>query len=1033
MSESVLPETLEERLIRQFYDWERWGRGWTVWPEPVDLEPPFHPFFGHYLPREAGPPLDDARKPTFLSNLSDRFVGLFRSPESPPETTASEQEERLPYVFQDETDLTTFQVTLPPETKVTSDASEQFLLSLGQLRRPVSFEVVGTGESVVVLLVCSKPDRFHLRGQMEAYFPDALISERTGYLESLWGASGNKSGAVVDFGLSNEFMRPLRFFDRFDPDPLSGIIGSMTDLGKDETAVFQVLFSPTVNRWAESIMRSVTDGDGGHFFVDDRAMVSLAGTKISSPLFAAVVRVGAESPKLRRAWRIVEALSRGLRQFADPQGNELLPLKNSGYDNLQHSEDLLLRRSRRCGMLLNCEELVSLVHLPSASVRSAKLKREDRKTKAAPTLAFGYKLALGENIHAGKSAKVTLGPESRVRHTYVIGASGTGKSTLLLNMIVQDIENGEGLAVLDPHGDLIDQVLGYIPESRHADVLLFDPSDEEYPVGFNILHAHSDLERNLLSSDLVAIFRRLSTSWGDQMNSVFANAIIAFLDSSEGGTLAELRRFLVDADFRRSFLPTLNDPEIVYYWQKEFSLLSGRPQAPLLTRLDTFLRPKIIRHMVCQKENRLDLAAMMNGGKIVLAKLTQGAIGEENSYLLGSLLVSKIHQMAMSRQQMEAASRRNFYLYIDEFHNFATPSMSAILSGARKYRLGLVLAHQELRQLAAKDPDVASAVIANPYTRICFRLGDADARKLAEGFSFFDAKDLQNLGIGEAICRIERGDYDFNLKTTPLPAVDSATAATRRERIVTLSRERYATARETVEAQLLSARPAILKKEPKASPEPPQPQKPPAERAAPVVPVVPLEPLAEPAPIPKPKPQKRTASELGGHGGPQHKYLQELIKRWAEDKGYRATIEKAILDGLGSVDVALESDERSIACEIGMTTSLEHEIGNLQKCLAAGFDYAVMVSTNKRMISKAASFLEQLGEQDSARVRLFAPEELFSFIAQLEASAEPKEEVVKGYKVKVRFKALGDAEEKARKQAIAQTVAQAMRRMKPKM
>jgi hypothetical protein len=189
-------------------------------------------------------------------------------------------------------------------------------------------------------------------------------------------------------------------------------------------------------------------------------------------------------------------------------------------------------------------------------------------------------------------------------------------------------------------------------------------------------------------------------------------------------------------------LKTVQDPEIVYYWEKSFPLLVGKPQGPILTRLDTFLRPKLIRYMVAQKENSFDLGGVMNEGKIFLAKLAQGAIGEENAYLLGTLLVSKFQQLAMSRQEIAAALRRNFYLYIDEFHNFVTPSMASILSGARKYRLGLILAHQEFQQLVSRDADVASAVIANPYTRICFRLGDYDAKKLADGFSHFEAKDL---------------------------------------------------------------------------------------------------------------------------------------------------------------------------------------------------------------------------------------------------------------------------------------------------
>ena len=179
-----------------------------------------------------------------------------------------------------------------------------------------------------------------------------------------------------------------------------------------------------------------------------------------------------------------------------------------------------------------------------------------------------------ENDHAGKTVRVTQSPEQRVRHTYLIGASGTGKSTLLLNMIVQDIQNGEGLAVLDPHGDLIDQILTHVPKERIDDIVLLDPSDEEYPVGFNILSAHSELERNLLASDLVSVFRRLSTSWGDQMTAVLGNAILAFLESSEGGTLADLRKFLVEAEFRNRFLETVRDQEVIYYWRKEFPFAS---------------------------------------------------------------------------------------------------------------------------------------------------------------------------------------------------------------------------------------------------------------------------------------------------------------------------------------------------------------------------------------------------------------------------------------------------------------------------
>jgi hypothetical protein len=263
-----------------------------------------------------------------------------------------------------------------------------------------------------------------------------------------------------------------------------------------------------------------------------------------------------------------------------------------------------------------------------------------------------------------------------------------------------------------------------------------------------------------------------------------------------------LRRFLLDTSYRNDFLKTVGDPEVLYYWQKAFTQLTGNKSiGPVITRLDSFLSPKLIRYMVSQRVNRLDFAKIMDGGKILLAKLPQGQIGRENAYLVGSLLVSKFQQAAMSRQRQSEKERRFFSLYVDEFHHFITPSMGEILSGARKYRLGLVLAHQELRQLE-RDSEVASAVLSNPYTRILFRVGDADAKKLGEGISFFCSEDIQNLGVAEAICRVERSDFDFNLSVPPLDAPDVAKGVEMRARVIATSREKFSTPRNEVEAIL---------------------------------------------------------------------------------------------------------------------------------------------------------------------------------------------------------------------------------------
>jgi hypothetical protein len=352
-----------------------------------------------------------------------------------------------------------------------------------------------------------------------------------------------------------------------------------------------------------------------------------------------------------------------------------------------------------------------------------------------------------------------------------------------------------------------------------------DPSDVGFPIGFNILQAHSEQEKNLLASDLVSVFRRLSTSWGDQMNTVLQNAILVFLESNRGGTLLDLQRFLLDSAFQAEFLQTVQDPLLVDFWEKVFPKLpGGRSVAPVLTRLQDFFNRKPLRNMVSQRDNKLDFAEIMDNRKIFLAKLSEGLCGEENSYLLGTLLVSKFQQLAMSRQAQAASARRDFWLYVDEFDHFITPSMAQILNGARKYRLGLTLAHQQLHQLQS-DPKVASAVMTQPCTRIVFRVGDDDAKKLGEGFSFFDAKSLTTLEKFHAIVCVERSDFDFNLALRKPEFLEDA--AERKEAVIAASRAKYASPRAHVEAALLaSLRGEGKKPEPPESGEPPAPKPP---------------------------------------------------------------------------------------------------------------------------------------------------------------------------------------------------------------
>lgn len=1027
------PTSIEDQIAEHFYEWELRGRGWQVWDEPVEPEPPFTPFFGHFI--NDAPAVDDGRTHTRLSGLIDWLHRKLGPGGSSAPTEHNEPEEVGPSEWNGSDDVTELQLSVPASLLVTPDAAEQFLIGLSSCRRLPAFEVVGTRDAIHIQLACDGADVEQVRAQVESRFPEVVITPRSGFLERHWADASDNDGetAVVEFGLGREFMLPLAVPRSFTVDPLIGLAAALSGVDDGEVGLLQVLFRPVRHRWAESILRSVTLPDGSPLFTGFRDFIGQAKAKVSRPLYAAVLRVACRSRWGDRAWELAKHLVAALAPLDNPEGNELIPLENDGYDEDEHERDVLLRRSRRGGMLLSSEELASLVHLPSASVRTPKLRQRLARTKAAPSIVLNQSLALGENQHAGETRRVTLSPDQRVKHTHVIGASGTGKSTLLLNLIIQDMRRGDGVAVLDPHGDLIDTVIRHVPPERAGDVVLFDPGDEEFPVGFNILSAHSATEKNLLASDLVSVFRRLSSSWGDQMTAVLGNAILAFLESSTGGTLADLRRFLVEPAYRKEFLATVQDPEVVYYWTKEFSLLTGRPQGPVLTRLDTFLRPKPIRHMVAQRRSRLDFVEIMDGRRIFLARLSHGAIGEENAHLLGALLVSKFHQMALGRQRLQESERSYFWMYVDEFQNFATPSMAALLSGVRKYRLGLILAHQELHQLEAKAPDVASALLSNAYTRVCFRVGDQDARKLENGFSSFEAADLQNLGTGEAVARAERAEFDFNVRTLPLPAVDETTAAAVQQRIVSLSRQKYAARRVDVEAELLKAR---------GDPSVEEPQK--KTRSELVSAPVPIQfevvgvevdntpsqpPLSELKPVMRPpKPMVSEPRPLG-RGGSEHVYLQQLIKQYAEGLGYKAGIEENVLGGRG-VDVALRKGEVTIACEICITTDDAHELGNVRKCLEAGYQHVVAVSPDARRLMKLRRLIKRdLNEGELARVHFFAPPDLFAFIQEIEVQQLSREQEVRGYKIKTNYKSLDADDGRDRRHAMTDTVARAMKRI----
>lgn len=990
-----------EHATAEFYAWEKHGRGTALACVPIQLEPDFKPFFFHSRPPHTH--VDDSHRPTLLSRIASALNGKPKPPINAPA-------ERFPLEFfpDDGADsIAVLRLTFPGHGPLHSQTLERFLTLIGEYVGWLGFEILATERQICFQFSCDATAAPFIRQQLNVHFPtvqvewlgeDGLIVEH-GYL------------VPVDFGLEQEFMRPIATYGKDALDPLRGIFGVIEHLSQGEGVIIQTLFAKTVNSWSESILRAVTDNAGEPFFIDAPEMLPLAKEKVQQPLFAATLRILVQGSDTAAVQRIAQQLALVLMHVSSSAHNALMVLPDTSYSLDDRVADIVLRQSHRAGMLLNVSELSTFVRFPSEQLHSKKLQRLTTKTKAAPASVRGSGVLLGTNEHQGSTVEVRLDDEARYKHVHLLGSTGTGKSTLLMQLALQDIAAGRGAMVLDPHGDLIDGILCRIPKMRKDDIILIDPSNIAVPIGLNILAHDGGAQPDVLAADIVAVFRRLSTSWGDQMNSVLSNAILAFLENTRQGTLIDLRRFLIEKPFRDRWLSTATDPAISYYWRHEYPLLKTSSIGPILTRLDAFLRPKQVRYMVAQ-EKMLNFTEIMNRKQVVLAKLSQGLIGAENSYLLGTFLVSKLHQAALGQQAVPAAERADYFLFIDEFQHYATPSMAAMLSGVRKYKLSMTLAHQDLQQLQRYDAELAHSVLTNTYTRICFRLGDTDAKRVQDGYTTFVATDFMNLPTGEAIARVGTSEHDFNLTTQLLsPSTDTETAGY----ITATSPQRYGTPRDVVEAYIAAHLPPHEAS--RVTPEPPQP-----EPAPPEPPPVkqPTEEVPSPAAAAAPLDDSVITRRAAQYEQSLHRKMQLLVKSIAEECGYTATIEAALQDGAGKVDVSLEKVGRRIACEISVTTPATWEAHNVEKCLRNGYQQVICCAPDAKLLQQLKrKLLPLLDTSMQAQVLFAEPAQLHAVLAPASAPQEPQ--TVKGRRIHVDYKDLSP-EEIAQRQSIIKRI-----------
>lgn len=560
---------------------------------------------------------------------------------------------------------------------------------------------------------------------------------------------------------------------------------------------------------------------------DKESEISAAVAKVAKHLFEVTIRIcylpTTPDTSDEEAVIKVREIAGSFKQFDVPYINsfaeeEVLEGKeafHAAQSRLQHGD-----------MVLNTEELATLYHLPHMSVatpnmqwvRSRKLEpplnlpipTNDGATPSSDPSAASNPSAitmLGATNFRGIRREFGIKQIDRRRHMYVIGKTGQGKSTLLENMIYSDIQAGKGVAVIDPHGDLAEKVLDFVPSHRTNDVILFDPSDMDFPVAFNMLENIDPTYNSIVASGMIGVFKKLyAESWGPRLEHILRNTIRALLEYPNT-TMLGITRILQDADYRKKVMRKITDPVVMSFWKNEFEKMEPKLRieaiSPILNKVGQFLSSPIIRNIVGQPKSSFSLRFAMDKKKIVIVNLSKGKIGEDTSSLLGSMLITKFQLDAMSRANIPENQREDFYLYVDEFQNFATESFATILSEARKYRLNLTMANQYIAQM---PEEVRDAVFGNVGSLTSFQVGYDDAEMIAGQFGGDETMiaDLVALNMGNTYLRLLiDGQPTPVFSMTTFPPQPLTPEEGRREKILKFCRERYSTPREVVEDKIM--------------------------------------------------------------------------------------------------------------------------------------------------------------------------------------------------------------------------------------
>ena len=653
----------------------------------------------------------------------------------------------------------------------------------------VSFEFVAKNKEIIFFVGVPRGLQSLVEKQINSFYPNADI-EPSGDFRIF------KEDLVVSCGVldaARSFIYPIKTYTELTSDTVANITNALSKIGEDSRASVQVVVRPISQNWRGQVdwaVRKIQEGRSAPLGISWLSRISyfiselLSGVSQNNPNelrkvtplqeetvklltqksgktgFACQVKIVSLAKNKEQARVNLKNISSSFGQFSSPDRNGFkLYEMGDGKDFLTS----YILRSFHWGhrLILNSEELASIYHFPTEHVDTPGIRWHMAKRASAPANIPREGIILGKNVYRGEEILIKLKQGDRRRHLYTIGMTGTGKSTFFESLILQDIREGKGLAVFDPHGELAEGILSKIPKSRAEDVIYFDPSDVERPMGVNLLEWKTKEQKDFLVQEAVQIFYKLFDPNGQgfigpQFEHWMRNAALTLMDSPEGGTLIEIPKLFTDDSFREKKIQTVQDSVVKAFWTQQLAKTADFHKSEMynyfISKFGRFMTNITMRNVIGQPRSSFDFREVMDGKKILLINLAKGEIGEINSNLLGMIFVAKLFTAALSRSDVDESQREDFYLYVDEFQNFATDTFASILSEARKFRLNLNITNQYIAQIPEQIRD---AIIGNVGTLISFRVGVPDAEFMAKEFEpVANQSDLNNVDAFNAYVKL---------------------------------------------------------------------------------------------------------------------------------------------------------------------------------------------------------------------------------------------------------------------------------------